>query len=1035
MNTDKNLTEDLGPDSPEETEAHSDALPATEEEEHSLKVEELAIDVPGSDAPESDAPESDAPDADELELEEPEAEDGDVKASAETPTPDRAEGARLPRELSILPLRDNVLFPAVVAPLTVTREASVRLIDDAAVAESRIIGVVTLKDPTVETPTFADLHPIGVAAAIRMMVKMPEGVRLIVHGLQRIRLLEPTQEDPYIRCKIEPLEESDVLSEAQGVASFLTVAPDAEVVIDLEEEEAAILRNAGLVSGDGLEFDLGDADEIDDEAELDDIEVDDLDDSEEDAEPEVDLSESEGTEDEPGVEIRALVRNVSGGFQKVVQMSPNLPDELQAIPMNVRDPGTLADLVAAHMPVGTAEKQGVLEELDVRDRLRRLAGLIQQELNVLEVGSKIQNEVSTEMNRVQREYYLREQLKVIQKELGEGDDRESEISELREKIEASGMPDDARKEAERELDRLQRMPPAAAEYTVARTYLDWLTTLPWKVKTDDNLDIKAVRVVLDEDHYGLEKIKDRLLEYLSVRKFKREGDVRQPILCFSGPPGVGKTSLGKSIARAMGRKFVRFSLGGMRDEAEIRGHRRTYIGALPGQIVQGLRRAATRNPVMMLDEIDKVGQDFRGDPSSALLEVLDPEQNREFRDHYLDVPFDLSDVLFVTTANVLDTILPPLRDRMEIIELAGYTEEEKVEIGKRHLIPKQLREHGLDWPTPEESVAAASEAEIGTTDVPSPNTAEVQAERLTWDDEAIRLLIRGYTREAGVRNLEREVAAITRKATREFAEGREEPLHVDQEQVRKYLGAPRFEAEEVKDAVSHTGVATGLAWTPFGGDVLFIEAIAMPDGKGVLTLTGQLGDVMKESAQAAMSYIRMQSESLGIAKDFFQKHDIHIHVPAGAIPKDGPSAGVTMATAITGVATACKAKPRFAMTGEITLTGRVLPVGGIKEKVLAARRAGIQQIILPERNRKDVDEDVPPQVKESMQFHFVSEISQVLGLALELPLDAVGAPANGKADGAKNGRRTAKSEIAPEAGDPPAKPRRSTRTRPAKPVT
>jgi ATP-dependent Lon protease len=800
--------------------------------------------------------------------------------------------AAVPKELSILPLRDNVLFPAVVAPLTVTREASVKLIDDAAVAESRIIGIVTLKDAGVETPRFEDLYPVGVAAVIRMMVKMPDGVRLIVHGLQRIRLLEPTQEEPYIRCRIEPMPEETEFS---------------------EEED---------------------------------------------------------------VEVQALVRNISAGFQRVVQMSANLPDELQAIPMNVREPGTLADLVAAHLPVGTPEKQEILEELDVRERLRKLANLVQRELNVLEVGSRIQSEVTSEMNRMQREYFLREQLKAIHRELGEGDEREAEIEELREKIEASGMPEEARREAERELERLQRMPPAAAEYTVSRTYLDWLTSLPWNVYTEDNLDIPAVREVLDEDHYGLERVKDRLLEYLSVRKFKPEGDVRQPILCFSGPPGVGKTSLGKSIARALGRKFVRFSLGGMRDEAEIRGHRRTYIGALPGQIIQGIRRAGSKNPVMMLDEIDKVGMDFRGDPSSALLEVLDPEQNVDFRDHYLDVSFDLSKVLFITTANVLDTILPPLRDRMEIIELPGYTEEEKVEIAKRHLIPKQLEEHGLPQ------------------------------EMLPWEEAAIRFLTGGYTRESGVRNLEREIAAITRKATREFAEGRTEPIMVTVEQVRKYLGAPRFEFEEVKDRVTHPGVSIGLAWTPFGGDVLFIEAIAMPDGKGGLTLTGQLGDVMKESVQAALSYVRAHSPDLGIPADYFQKHDVHVHVPAGAIPKDGPSAGVTMAAAIASLATGRKARARVAMTGEITLTGRVLPVGGIKEKVLAARRAGIRQVILPERNRKDIDEDVPEQVKESLTFHFVSEIGEVLNLALEETpgAETPGAPADGADD--RKGKRT-----------------------------
>jgi ATP-dependent Lon protease len=797
----------------------------------------------------------------------PSTEPGEGEGAGES-----SEGSEsIPRELSLLPLRDNVLFPAVVAPLTVTREGSVKLIQDAAVAESRIIGVVTLRDPSVEKPTFADLYPVGVAAAIRMMVTMPDGVRLIVHGLQRIRLLEPTQEEPYIRCKIEPIEE-----------------PAAEG----------------------------------------------------------------GTDD---VEVQALMRNISAGFQRVVQMSPNLPDELQAIPMNVQEPGTLADLVAAHLPVGTPEKQEILEEVPIRERLHKLGSLIQRELNVLEVGSRIQSEVTSEMNRMQREYFLREQMKAIQRELGEGDEREAETQELRQRIEESGMPEEARKEAERELDRLQRMPPAAAEYTVARTYLDWLTCLPWKVESEDNLDIPSVLAVLDEDHYGLERIKDRILEYLSVRKFKTEGDMRQPILCFVGPPGVGKTSLGRSIARAMGRKFVRFSLGGMRDEAEIRGHRRTYIGALPGQIIQGIRRAGTRNPVMMLDEIDKLGSDFRGDPSSALLEVLDPEQNRDFRDHYLDVPFNLANVLFITTANLLDTIPPPLRDRMEIIELSGYTEEEKWEIARRHLIPKQLNEHGL-------------------TD-----------ERIQWDDPAVRLLISGYTREAGVRNVEREIAAITRKATREFAEGREEKMVVTTAQVRKYLGAPRFEFEEVQDRVAYPGVATGLFYTPLGGGVLFIEAVAMPDGKGNLVLTGQLGDVMRESAQAALSYVRAHAEDFGIARDYFQKHDMHIHVPSGAIPKDGPSAGIAMATAIASIATGRKLRPRVAMTGEITLTGRVLPIGGLKEKTLAARQAGTREVIVPERNRKDIEEDVPEQVKKDLTFHYVGDIGQVLELALEKP--------------------------------------------------
>jgi ATP-dependent Lon protease len=775
----------------------------------------------------------------------------------------------VPEEVSLLPLKEFVLFPAVVMPLVVTREASIKLIDDAAVGNNRVIGVVTLRDPNVENPAMADIHRVGCLAAIRMMVRMPDGVRLIVQGLQRIRVDEPVQEEPYLRARITALEDAPV-----------------------EGEEA-------------------------------------------------------------GVEVQAMARNIAASFQKMVQMHPNLPDELQAIPMNVTEPSQLADLIAAHLPIPTPEKQEILEETSVRERLRRLLAILHRELNVLEVGNRIQSEVSTEMGKMQREYYLREQLKAIQKELGEGDERTAELDELREKIAAAGMPEEVGKEALRELDRLSKMPPAAAEYTVSRTYIDWLVSLPWNKSTVDNLDIAAVRAVLDEDHYGLERIKDRILEYLSVRKFRPEGRVRHPILCFVGPPGVGKTSLGRSIARALGRKFVRISLGGIRDEAEIRGHRRTYIGALPGQIIQGIRRAETNNPLFMLDEIDKVGADFRGDPSSALLEVLDPEQNIDFRDHYLDVPVDLSRVLFVTTANRLDTILPPLRDRMEIIELAGYTEEEKVEIAKRHLIPKQLDEHGLETPR-----------------------------HLSWEDGAIHMLIRGYTREAGVRSLEREIASVTRKATREFAEGRSEPIVVTTEQIVRYLGAPRFEYEEVLDRVSHAGVATGLAWTPVGGDVLFVEGTAMP-GRGSLMITGQIGDVMRESAQAAMTFVRSHAAELGVDPGFFRRHDIHIHVPAGAIPKDGPSAGVTMVTAIASLATGRRERPRVAMTGEITLTGRVLPVGGIKEKVLAARRAGIQEIILPERNRRDVEEDVPAEIRSNLQFHFVRAIEEVLSLALE----------------------------------------------------
>jgi len=555
------------------------------------------------------------------------------------------------------------------------------------------------------------------------------------------------------------------------------------------------------------------------------------------------------------------------------------------------------------------------------------------------------------MSKTQREYYLREQMKAIQKELGEADERTQEIETLRKRIEAAGMPDEAKGEALRELDRLAKMPPAAAEYTVARTYIDWLVSMPWQQETADNVDIEAAKVVLDADHEGLEKVKDRILEYLAVKKIRPSG--KDPILCFVGPPGVGKTSLGRSIARALGRKFHRISLGGMRDEAEVRGHRRTYIGALPGQIIQGLRRAGTKNPVFMLDEIDKLGMDFRGDPAAALLEVLDPEQNATFRDHYLDVPFDLSRVLFITTANVTDTVPAPLRDRMEVIPLAGYTEDEKIRIAQTHLVPKQAREHGLE---PERVI--------------------------TFEPEALRLLARGYTREAGVRNLEREIAAVCRKVARRRAEGHLEPVRVTPDLVTSFLGAPKFEYEELEERTRVPGVTVGLVWTPAGGDILFIEATRMK-GKGSLTLTGQLGDVMKESAQAALSWVRSHAAALGIAPDFWETSDVHVHVPAGAIPKDGPSAGVTITTALVSLLTGRPVRPGLAMTGEVSLAGRVLPVGGIKEKVIAAHRAGIRTLILPKRNEKHLNEDVPDDVRQVMTIHLVDSVRDVVRLALE----------------------------------------------------
>jgi ATP-dependent Lon protease len=654
------------------------------------------------------------------------------------------------------------------------------------------------------------------------------------------------------------------------------------------------------------------------------------------------------------LETEALVRNASTLFRQIVALSPLLPDELASMIQNVAEPGRLADVIAASLPtLSTTVKQELLETTDVKARLARLAAALTKEAEVLELGSKIQSQVESEVGKSQREFYLREQLKAIQKELGQTDDRAQELDELRQKIDAAGMTEEAKKEALRELDRLSKMPPAAAEYTVARTYLDWLVALPWSKETTDNLDIGQARTVLDEDHWGLDKVKDRILEYLAVKSMRPAG--KDPILCFVGPPGVGKTSLGRSVARALGRKFHRISLGGMRDEAEIRGHRRTYIGALPGQIIQGLRRTESRNPVFMLDEIDKLGMDFRGDPASALLEVLDPEQNVGFRDHYVDVAFDLSKILFITTANVLDPVPPALRDRMEIIEIAGYTEDEKIHIARQHLVPKQVKDHGL------------TETEI------------------RWTDAALRLLVRNYTREAGLRNLEREIAAVTRKVAKRRVEGHTEPVEVTETLVGDLLGAPRYQVEELEERTRVPGVAVGLAWTPTGGDILFIEATRMKGSK-TLTLTGQLGDVMKESAQTALSWARSHASDLGIRSDYWETSDIHVHVPAGAIPKDGPSAGVTMVTALVSLMTQRPVRGRLAMTGEVTLSGRVLPVGGIKEKVLAARRAGVTTVILPRRNEKHLLEDVPRDARDGMIFNLVESVDQVLDLALEDPI-------------------------------------------------
>ncbi len=646
-------------------------------------------------------------------------------------------------------------------------------------------------------------------------------------------------------------------------------------------------------------------------------------------------------------EIEALARNLTSVFQRIVQLTPHLPQELAIAALNIPIPGQLADFVAANLNLSLAEKQEILQTLNLVQRLRRLTEFANREVEILEIGEKIQAQAKGEMDKMQREFFLRKQLEAIQRELGEADERTAEINELRARLREAGLPPEAEKEAERELERLVKIPPASPEYSVARTYLDWLISLPWQKSTPDVIDIPRAAAILDEDHYDLEKVKDRILEYLAVRKLKP--DMKGPILCFAGPPGVGKTSLGQSIARAMGRKFVRMSLGGVRDEAEIRGHRRTYIGALPGRIIQGIQRAGTNNPVFMLDEVDKVGADFRGDPTAALLEVLDPEQNHAFMDHYLDLPFDLSKVLFIATANILDPIPPALRDRMEILELVSYTEMEKLQIARKYLLPRQMVAHGL----------SPAHIELG--------------------DDALLTIIRDYTREAGIRNLEREIGSICRKVARAVAQGRDAKIVVHAAEIPEYLGPAKFQSTVAEEG-DEVGLATGLAWTPVGGDILFIEATTMP-GKGKLILTGQLGEVMQESAQAALTYTRSRAQALGIDPNFPEQYDVHIHVPAGAIPKDGPSAGVTMATALISALTRRPVRKDVGMTGEITLRGKVLPIGGIKEKVLAAHRAGIKTVILPRDNAKDLA-DIPPLVREEMQFIPVSHMDEILHAAL-----------------------------------------------------
>ena len=767
---------------------------------------------------------------------------------------------KIPELLPILPLFDAALFPKMVLPLVVMQGESVRLIDEA-MAQNRIIGLVVSKKPEEGIkPDRNDLATIGTSALILKMAKTQDNrTQLLVQGLHRFRIKSWENSRPYLRARIQVLEENET----------------------------------------------------------------------------------------KGKETEALMSNLVGQFIRIVELSPGLPPEIGQMAKSIPEAGTLADMVASTINATPQEKQKVLEIQNVKERLKEVTRLVNHQLSVLELGNKIQSQVKGDMDKSQKEYYLRQQLKAIKEELGEQDETQVEIEEYRAKIEEKNLPTEARKEAERELDRLSRMHPSSAEYTVASTYLDWITALPWHESTPDNVDIKKAQKILDEDHYGLEKPKRRIIEYLAVRKLKPES--KGPILCFAGPPGTGKTSLGQSIARALDRKFHRISLGGVRDEAEIRGHRRTYVGALPGRIIQGLRRAESNNPIFMLDEIDKVGSDFRGDPSSALLEVLDPEQNFSFTDHYLDVPFDLSKVMFITTANILDTIPPALRDRMEVLMLHGYTLDEKLKIAKRYLIPRQRDEHGL------------------------------KSKQIKFSQGALKQIITGYTREAGLRNLEREIANVCRGVASKIATGKAKAVTINLDDIHGYLGPIRF-TSETKSRVSTPGVVTGLAWTPTGGELLFIEATAMKGKKG-LTLTGQLGDVMKESATAALSFIRSNAKQLKVDEDFFDTHDLHIHVPAGAIPKDGPSAGVTMLTALTSLLTGKTIPKDLAMTGEITLRGQVLPVGGIKEKVLAAHRAGIKEIILPEWNQKDL-EDVPAKVKKEIRFHSVDKMRDVLELAL-----------------------------------------------------
>jgi ATP-dependent Lon protease len=810
----------------------------------------------------------------------------------------------IPDILPVLPLRDTVIYPFAVQPLGVGQERSIRLIDDV-MRGNRLVALVAQKSAEVEQAGPDDIFKIGTVSRIARMIRMPDGtIQIIVQGLERVAIGEFTQEQPYL-------------------AAHVTLKPDLQ--------------------------------EKDDETE-------------------------------------AIKRNVVSYFQRLVALVQNVPEGVAAAALNLEEARQVVYVIATFVQMDLELRQQLLELDSVRAKLEHLSSFLAHELEIFELGKKIQTSAQEEMGKVQREYLLREQLKAIQRELGEESEEQATINELRRKIDEAKMSDEALKEANRELSRLEKMPSASPEYSIIRTYLELLTSLPWSKSTGEKIDVPRARQVLDQDHYDLEKIKDRILEYLAVRRLKEERMAeqaqrqaetaavteegerrttepllsaeatrllnREPILCFVGPPGVGKTSLGQSIARALERKFARMSLGGIRDEAEIRGHRRTYIGAMPGRIIQTLRRVETHDPVIMLDEVDKVGADWRGDPSSALLEVLDPEQNFNFRDNYLDVAFDLSKVMFIATANSLEPIPPALRDRMEILELSGYTEEQKLHIARRYLLPKQLKANGL------------------------------KQDELTVDDETLRRIARDYTREAGVRTLEREIGSLCRKVAKQIAEGKAPPIHVPADQISEYLGRQRF-FQEAAERLDRPGIATGLTWTPVGGEIIFIEAASMPGKDSQLILTGQLGDVMKESAIAALSYVRSHAESLGLPANVFENQNVHIHVPAGAIPKDGPSAGVTMATVLVSLASGRKVRSDVAMTGEITLRGKVMPIGGVKEKVLAAYRSGIRTVILPQKNELDLIEDLPKELRDQMKFVFVTDIREVLEAALE-PSDRKG---------------------------------------------